>query len=126
MMWWRRRKPRTFWQRGEDLAVKRLRREGYAILDRNVRLGRFEIDIIAREGDTLIFAEVRSRSASDPVPPEDSIGAVKRRHLLTAARLYLARLGADTPYYRFDVVSVVIPDRGKPLVTLLRDAFQSE
>lgn len=125
MMWWR-RKPRTFWQRGEDLAAKRLRQEGYTILDRNVRLGRFEIDIVAREGDTLIFAEVRTRSAEDPVPPEDSIGPLKRHHLLTAARLYLARLCDDTPYYRFDVVSVVIPGRGKPQITLLRDAFQSE
>jgi putative endonuclease len=122
-MWWR-SEPRPLGQRGEEYAANYLKRAGYAILGRNLRLGRNELDILARDGDTVVFVEVRSRASNEPVPPEDTINPEKRRRLRAAARYYLSRHQEPDTYYRFDVVSVVIPEKGKPVITLYRDAFQ--
>jgi putative endonuclease len=81
---WFRRKP--FGRRGEDLAARALRRAGYRILDGTSGMGRTEIDIIAREKDTVAFVEVKSRRTGEPVPPEDNVGRLKRRHIRAAAR----------------------------------------
>ena len=123
---WFRRAPKTLGLRGEDLAVKALRRAGYIILTRNAQLGSYEIDVIARERDTTAFIEVKTRRHDDPVAPEDNIGYTKRRHIRTAARLYITRRNDPNMYYRFDVVSVVVPENGKPTATIYRDAFRDE
>lgn len=123
-MLWRRHKNLPVGQQGEDLAAKYLKRNRYKILDRNVRLGRYEIDIIAREGDTICFVEVRTRMDNDPVPPEDTVGPVKQRHIRAAAHYYIARHPDPNAYYRFDVVAIILPKDAKPQITLYRDAFQ--
>ena len=125
-MWWRRKRAETLGQRGEALAAKLLKREGYRILKRNAWLGRFEIDIIAREGDTIAFVEVRTRIETDSVPPENTVGPTKRRRIIAAARRYIAEKGTPNAYYRFDVVGVIVPSAGKPRLTLYRNAFQPE
>lgn len=123
MRWpWRRSKP--LGARGEDWAAKALHREGFRILDRNVRLGRYEVDIIAQEGDTVAFVEVKTRHASDVFDPVDNITHQKRRHLVRAARHYLARHVEPDMNYRFDVVAVVVSGKGRPEITIYRDAFQ--
>jgi putative endonuclease len=124
-MWWR-RTPKPLGQRGEDLAAKHLKRSGYKILGRNVWLGRYEVDILARDGDTVVFVEVRSKTSDEPVPPEDSVGYTKRQHLRKAALFYLIRHEVPGTYYRFDVVAVVAPAEGKATITLYRDAFPAE
>lgn len=123
MRWpWRRRKP--LGAHGEDLAAKALRRAGYRILDRNAKLGRYEIDIIAQEGDTVAFVEVKTRQAAgDTFDPVDNITPEKQRRLAQAARYYLARHPDTDANYRFDVVAVVVPPRGRPDITIYRDAF---
>lgn len=123
---WFRHKPRTLGQRGEDAAVRALKRAGYAILGRNQRLGAYEIDVIAKEGDTTAFVEVKTRRAADFAPPEDNVGYTKRRHIRAAARAYISREDDPEMYYRFDIVSVVMPEQGKPAVTIHRDAFREE
>lgn len=123
---WFRRKPKTLGQTGEDLAAQALRRAGYRILDRNVKLGRYEVDIIASEGDTTAFVEVKTRRTSDPIPPEENVGYQKRRHIRAAARTYISREDDPERYYRFDIVSVVVPEQGKPEITIFRDAFRDE
>jgi putative endonuclease len=122
-MWWWRRKPEPLGKQGEDRAARYLKRAGYRIEERNVRLGRFEVDIIARDGDTLCFVEVRTRTDADPVPPEDTIQKTKRNHMIEAARRYLAQHPDPEMYYRFDVVAVVWPENGRPEITLHKDAF---
>ncbi len=121
-----RRKPIPLWKQGENLAVKTLKRSGYTILDRNVHLGRYEIDVIARDGDTVAFIEVKTRRSEDVANPEDNVNAKKRRHIVRAARMYMSREEDESVYYRFDVVSVVLPQKGKPEVTVYRDAFRSQ
>ena len=108
------------------MAAHALRRAGYSILERNVRLGRYEIDIIAREGDTIAFVEVKTRSEDELADPEDSVTLVKRRHLSRAARMYLARADDPETYLRFDVVSVVAAQGEKPRISIHRNAFQGD
>jgi putative endonuclease len=122
--WRRRAKP--LGAQGEDLAARFLQREGYTILDRNLRLGRGEIDILARDGDTIAFVEVKTlRNADDTFRPEARVDAAKQRHLITAAKRYMATHPDPHAYYRFDVVSVVLPEEGKPEITLFRNAFEA-
>lgn len=122
-MWWRPEPPRSLGQRGEDAAARHLKRAGYTILERNRFLGRYEIDIIAREGDTIAFVEVRTRASRDEVMPEDSIGPKKQHRIRQAARRYIAAQEDESFYYRFDVVSVILPEGGKPEIRLIRNAF---
>ena len=110
-------------RKGEALAVRALRREGYAILDRNVRLGRYEIDIIAQEGDTIAFVEVKTRRSDTVAYPEDNVGQKKQHHLRQAANTYMAQHDDPDMYYRFDVVSVLLPGWFKASITIHRNAF---
>lgn len=114
---------RPLGMQGEALAARYLRAQGYRILHQNAQLGRYEIDIIAQEGDTIAFVEVKTRSIADTFMPEDSIGATKMLHIRRAAELYRARQNDPAQYYRFDVVSIVIGDGQDPEITLYRNAF---
>lgn len=110
-------------RRGEDLAHRYLRRKGFVIVARNYRLssGDGEVDLIAWDGDTLVFVEVKSRETADFGPPERAIGEEKRRHLLRVAREYARKTGTPWEGIRFDVVSVVLTK--PPAIELYRDAL---
>ena len=120
------KKSETLGQQGERIAAESLREIGYVILERNVKLGRYEIDIIAQEGDTIAFVEVKTRRDDSFLQPEVNVHRTKRRHLLNAARLYIARNRSENSYYRFDIVSVVLPENEAPRVRLIRNAFPAE
>lgn len=122
LSWWK-GDPKPLGRRGEDAAARFLKKQGYRILERNRYLGKNEIDIIAREGDTIAFVEVRTRKVLDGVPPIDTVGPRKQAHIRRAAERYIAQYGDPDTYYRFDVVSVILPDEGAPDITLYRDAF---
>ena len=125
-MWWPFQKPLSLGEQGERIAARHLRWRGYRILARNVRLGAYEIDILARESDTIAFVEVKTREAGDAVAPEENVGPEKRDHLRRAARYYRACYGHADAYYRFDVVAVIMEPRKKPVVRLFRGAFPDE
>jgi putative endonuclease len=112
-------------RRGEDLAHRFLRRQGYTIVARNYRLssGDAEADLIAREGEDLVIVEVKTRASADFGPPERAVNPEKQRHLIRVAREYARK--TDTPWerVRFDVVSIVLGDT--PAITLLREAFRT-
>lgn len=120
-----RKKQRTLGQRGEAIAAKALKAGGYKILDRNVHLGRYEIDIIARDGDTIAFVEVKTRTSNDIAYPEDNVNHWKQLHIVRAARQYIAAHPDEDASYRYDVVAVLAPKKGKPDVTIFRDAFRA-
>src|SRR5438874_210725 len=75
-------------RRGEDLAHRYLRRQGYTIVARNYRLaaGDAEADLIARQGDDMVIVEVKTRATGEYGPPDRAIGPDKQRHLLRIAR----------------------------------------
>lgn len=87
----------------EALAARYLEDQGLTILARNFRTRRGEIDIVARDGDTLVFVEVRLRARSDFGGAAASVNARKQQRIVAAARFYLGRL-AHEPACRFDAI----------------------
>lgn len=110
---------------GEDLGVETLERAGYAILDRRYRTRHGEIDIVARDDETLVFVEVRRRTGGECGSAAESVTQAKRRKVIRMAVDYLARAGLwEKCPVRFDVVA--IDDHpGGPRVTLYRGAFDA-
>lgn len=106
---------------GEDIACAILVGQGYAIVERNWRLGHLEIDIIAQKGGRMVFAEVKTRDADSPQDPLDAIDRRKQAHMAAAANAFLS--GRDWPGdVQFDVFGI----RGCPQdysVEHIPDAF---
>ena len=117
-------------RRSEQLAVRFLRAHGYVIEQTNVRFPVGEIDIVARDGHTLCFIEVRSTTSAAWGGPLASIGGRKVRRLIRAARWYLSRYLSRgrvlSPETRFDVVSIVWTNDGPPVPELVRGAFEAD
>ena len=103
---------RTTGSRGEEEAARFLTRSGYAILDKNIRTRAGEIDLVAKEGKTLVFVEVKTRRDAEGDPPQAAVNTRKQNRLgkLALGYLKLKRL-RQTPC-RFDVVSVIFNDEG--------------
>ena len=110
--------------RGENRAARFLRERGYKILIRNFRCPLGEIDIVARDGRTLVFCEVKTRAEDNPTP-EDQVNTVKRHQITKAAKYYLSRYGVTQPPSRFDVVAVVWPDGREPQIRHTPHAFEA-
>ena len=114
----------TLGDRGENVAAKYLRNLGYKIILRNFRCDLGEVDIIAREGKTLVFVEVKTRVNDDPTP-EEQVNPNKQHQLTKAAKYYLARYGTPQPPARFDVVAIVWPTGREPQIRHTADAFEA-
>ncbi|MBR5467246.1 MAG: YraN family protein [Bacteroidaceae bacterium] len=111
-----------FGLQGEELAVEYLRRKGYLILNRNWRSGHKEIDIVARQGDELVFVEVKARNNNFYARPEDAITRQKMHRLVLAADAYL-RCNMIDSSVRFDVITITgTPD--KPYIKHYEHAFR--
>jgi len=109
---------------GENAAARYLRNLGYRIIERNFRCELGEVDIIAREGRTLVFVEVKTREEDDPMP-EDQVNSAKQHQLTRAARTYLSRYGSPQPPARFDVIGIVWPPGRAPQIRHTIDAFEA-
>jgi putative endonuclease len=112
-------------RRGEDLAHRFLRRKGFTIVARNYRLasGDAEADLIAWEGEELVFVEVKTRQTAAFGPPDRAVGEEKRVHLQRVAREYARKTNTPWERVRFDVVSVILHD--PPELHWLRGAFEA-
>ena len=117
-------KKKPLGEQGENHAARFLRAQGYKILDRNVQLGRYEIDIIAQEGDTTAFVEVKTRATDDGFAPEENVNPEKQRRIIQAADIYISQKNDPEMYYRFDIVAIILPKKGATTIRLLRNAFQ--
>jgi putative endonuclease len=110
-------------RRGEDLAFQLLKKKGYKILERNYKSSLGEIDIIAQEGNTLVFVEVKTRSSSDFGSAKAAVDSRKQRKLSMLALGYLkSRALIDQPA-RFDVVAIDMDQGREKKVELVRNAF---
>lgn len=108
---------------GEEMAVAELRQLGLSILELNAHVGRAgEIDIIAQEGEVLVFVEVKTRTGAWMGMPEESVHKQKQRQLKRLARSWIHRHGMYGMEVRFDVVAIEINDHSKEL-RYLRNAF---
>jgi putative endonuclease len=111
---------------GEDLGVETLERAGYAILERRYRTRHGEIDIIARDGEAIVFVEVRRRSGGECGSAAESVTPAKRRKVIRMAVDYLARADLwDKCPVRFDVVAIDDEPGGATRVTLYKAAFDA-
>ena len=108
---------------GERVAVRALTEAGLQVLDRNWRCREGELDVVAREGDALVFCEVKTRSGTGYGPPAEAVTHAKRRRLRVLASAWLAAHDHHAPDLRFDVVGVHVPPTGPVRVTHLRNAF---
>ena len=112
--------------RGESIAEAYLRRKGHAVLARNFRdpVSRCEIDLVTRDGDELVFVEVKAGTGRRFGDPQSWVDGRKQRHIVRAARRFLQeRSWHETPC-RFDVVGIDL-SRNPPRVTHLEHAFWS-
>jgi putative endonuclease len=114
----------TLGDRGENRAARYLRERGYKILVRNFRCPLGEIDIVARDGRTLVFVEVKTRTQDDPLP-EDQVNPFKQHQITKAGKFYLGRYGVPQPPSRFDVIAVVWPDGREPVIRHTPHAFEA-
>jgi putative endonuclease len=103
----------------ESRAVALLTRHGYVIVERNFRCKAGELDVIARDGQTLVFVEVRSRRGPSYGSALDAVGRGKRRQVSRVASLYLAWKQPAFESARFDVVAITGDD-----AVLIRDAWR--
>ena len=108
---------------GEQVAARHLEDAGLRILDRNWRCPEGEIDIVAADGDTLVFCEVKTRSGLAYGDPAEAVVAAKAARLRRLALRWLAAHGLGWRELRFDVVTVLRRTEGGPLVRHLRGAF---
>ncbi|MGH8736167.1 MAG: YraN family protein [Burkholderiales bacterium] len=106
--------------RAEDLCAQLLRRAGLRILARNWHCRHGEIDLVAEDRGTLVFAEVRMRRDDRYGGAAESVTRAKRQRLLAAARLYLA--GRKEVDCRFDVL--LLDGAQEPVIQWIRDAFE--
>jgi putative endonuclease len=110
--------------RGEKLASRFLRRNGYKILYRNFK-GRSggEIDIVCRDRDTLVFVEVKTRTREDFGRPFTAVDRQKRKRISRGALNWLRMLDNPDIFFRFDIVEVLVTEDDGPRIELIKNAF---
>ena len=107
---------------GEDLAAAALKKQGYKILERNYVAPLGEIDLIARQGKTYVFIEVKTRKNERFGAPQEAVTPVKQHKLRRLADYYLKQKRLGEVAVRFDVVGIVMGEEG-PLVEIIQNAF---
>jgi len=122
--WWRR-----YWslgQRGERAAARLLRRQGYHIVARGERSRLGELDLVAVDGRTVVFVEVKTRRSHDAGRPDEAVGPQKQQRLTRLALAFLKRHDLLHCASRFDVVGVTWPaDAWRPRMVHIKNAFEA-
>ena len=107
---------------GEQIALEYLLEKGYQILEKNWVCGHKEVDIIAKDDDTIVFVEVKTRQSTFLVEPEIAVDVYKQRHLIWAANSYVNRYQYDMDV-RFDIISIVVDRNNEKRIEHIIDAF---
>jgi putative endonuclease len=110
-------------RKGERIACRFLMKQGYDILARRFQARRGELDMVALEGSTLVFIEVKTRATSEFGDPSEFVAWEKQQSLQLAAEEFIARYDLGQYAYRFDVVAVIAPGTPSEEVALYRNAF---
>ena len=110
---------------GEKLACEALGRRGYAILATRYRTRIGEIDIVAQDGPTLVFVEVKTRTSADYGIPAEAVTRRKQRRIVTMAKWYLSEKRQHGCLCRFDVVTVLCRRGMPPVVDIVQNAFMA-
>lgn len=113
--------------KGEDYAVKYLKRKKYKIIQRNFRTRYGEIDIIAETGDCILFIEVKTRHTDSLTQPYEAVDFRKQQRLINTAKIYLSQNNTDK-FCRFDVCEVYVDrqDLNLKSINYIEAAFEEE
>lgn len=107
---------------GEYLACEYLKEQGYKILERNYRIQGGEIDIVAKDGETLVFIEVKTRWSHEYGPPVESMTPWKIKALLKTARFYVQEISWGEREYRLDFIGIDFAEnKDKPKIELIKN-----
>lgn len=109
--------------RGEDIAVDFLQNKGFEIIERNYHFGHGEIDIVAKDKDTLVFIEVKTRKNLEFGPPELAITKNKQRQVKKMAELYLYDKKISNQKCRIDVIAILLIQNLPPKINHIENAF---
>ncbi len=110
-------------KRGEDIAKEAVTEMGYEMVARNYRCPLGEVDLIARDGDTLVFIEIKTRRGKGLAGAKEAVGPRKRRQLSKVALYYMKKEGFLGQKARFDVVAVGL-EGGRARLEVIKDAFE--
>ena len=113
---------------GEQVAKAHLQAQGFRILHENYSTPLGEIDLIAQEGEVVVFVEVKARRSGEFGPPQASVTLQKQRQIVRVAELFLQRHRLSEAVCRFDVVAVMFTgsQARQPEILLIRDAFSRD
>lgn len=115
---------KAFGQKGEAAAARYYLDRGCRLLAHNYRTRMGELDLVLMEGNTVVIAEVKSRSETSRGPAAEAVGPAKQRRIILAARRFLQQSGLSEQPVRFDVVEVTPAAGGGLLVHCIRSAFE--
>lgn len=118
-----RREKKELGKKGEELAMRFLKKKGYRILQRNYVCKLGEMDIIAKEKDTLAFIEVKTRTSTTFGPPQLAVNPAKQMQLSKVALNFLKEKRLEDLKARFDVIAILIGSKGEE-IELIKDAFE--
>jgi putative endonuclease len=109
-------------KKGEELALRFLKKRGYRIIEKNYVCKMGEMDIIAKEKDTFVFVEVKTRTSTTFGPPQLAVNPKKQMQLSKVALNFLKEKGLGDVKARFDVVAILFGPKGEE-IELISDAF---
>jgi putative endonuclease len=110
-------------RRGEDAAAAYLENAGMTLVERNWKAKAGEVDIIALDGHTLVFAEVKTRKSERAGTAEEAVSPAKQRRYARLASSYISHAGLDSPETRFDVIAIKVIGPDRALLRHHRGAF---
>ena len=110
---------------GENLACRELQRLGYAIVARGYRTRYGEIDVVARDGPTIVFVEVKARTSDRFGMPAEAVTLDKQARVTAMAEDFISRRGLTGAPCRFDVVAVTFGTEGRLNVEVVKGAFEA-
>jgi putative endonuclease len=108
--------------KGESLAEDYIKRKGYEVIHRNYRCKLGEIDIIAKDGDTIVFIEVRTKQNENFGSPQDSVTSTKISKISKTALSFIQEKNLSGYSYRFDFIAITF-SQGKPNIEHIENAF---
>lgn len=109
---------------GEQVAIRYLTFAGWTVTDHRFRMGRLELDLVARKERTVAFVEVKTRRGSAFGRPIEAVTWSKRRDIARVAQAWIDRRGRPEYTYRFDVIGVTLSSAGPHRVQHVEDAFR--
>jgi len=117
-----RREKKDLGKKGEEKALRFLKKKGYRIIETNYVCKMGEMDLIAKEKDTLVFIEVKTRTSTMFGPPQLAVNSWKQRQLSKVALNFLKEKKLEDVKARFDVVAILLGQKGEE-IELIKNAF---